>query len=98
MLQYRTSEPEVSRDIANIASFFPPLYIGQTVDLRDRFHDHTTGTNGSRLLKDLNDNQLSRHMSFFHWHQCTTDQLQEFESILIQANLPVFNRTLNQNW
>ena len=97
-LSNRTSNTDTSRSIADIASLFPPLYIGQAVDLRSRFNDHATGTNDSQILKNLRQHNLTKHMTFFHWHRCPIAQLQEFESILIQAHFPVFNRRLNQNW
>ena len=94
-LKYRKLESRVeSKPLIELASLFPPLYIGKAVDLRSRFNDHTSGNN-SHVLQDLDRHDLLRHLTFFHWHYCDKEDLDEVESILIQASLPVFNRQLS---
>jgi len=51
--------------LLNFAPFFPPLYIGQTENLRTRFRSHVNGNN-SPILDRLSKHDLLEHAVFFH--------------------------------
>ena len=82
-----------SEEILGLASFFPALYIGKSLNLRKRFNEHRSGVN-SHIQEWLEQHELAKQLLLFHWQACQTRNLDEFESLLIQANRPIFNRQL----
>lgn len=83
---------QAHQNVPQMASFFPPFYIGKANVLRNRFLEHASGIN-SHIRDDLHRIGLSHFLSFFHWHLCDASDLQYTESILIQAHRPIMNRT-----
>ena len=76
-----------------LAAMFPPVYVGQAIDLRRRFVEHDRGIN-SDLRIQLTRHGLANLMSFFKWHRCDPLDLDHIESVLIQAYLPIFNKRM----
>ena len=93
----RRHEPNLdegqAKRILKIAALFPPFYIGKADVLRDRFLDHQRGFN-SNVKDDLERLGLSHYVTFFHWHVCARPDLENLESILIQAYYPILNRKM----
>jgi len=82
-----------TEELLSLASFFPALYIGKSLNLRKRFNEHRSGVN-SHIQEWLKKHELAKQLVLFHWQSCQTSYLDDFESLLIQANHPIFNRQL----
>jgi hypothetical protein len=79
--------------VRDAASFFPPLYVGQSEDLKSRFLHHCLGINSS-VREQLKALRLDLLLCFFRWHTCSVDCLDALETLLIQAHRPLLNKQL----
>jgi hypothetical protein len=79
--------------VRKAASFFPPVYIGQSEDLKSRFLQHCLGINSS-VREQLEGLQLDPLLCFFRWHTCSVANLDALETLLLQAHRPLFNKQL----
>jgi hypothetical protein len=84
---------EITELIRTTCTFFPPIYVGQAISLKERFGQHAQGRN-SDIKEGLKKAGLGENFTIFRWIELPENGIDAVERMLVKSIKPDLNNNL----